>query len=145
MYGHFQSAELPIRGVTSNPKGPENAIGLDQIQISHGFCHVDYLNEAIMNLHNHGFKNVQYHTQHQKLTSKCPKCRKEGKATFSLDNRTRSKKWVGRALPIQLNYYHGTQKHYIGTWKNGSIHRSPSVDSFESVMRFDLKFTCDSI
>ena len=67
----------------------------------------------------------------------CQMCKKPGKATISLDPRKRSEKWIDRTTPILIHYYHGTEKHYIGTWKNGSIHRSPSVDSFESVMSFD--------
>ncbi len=137
MFGRHQSSEVPFYVITSNPKGPENAIGLEKIQISLGLCHEDHLVECIRELHEDGFKNVQYRKMSQMLTDKCPKCKKPGKATISLDRRERSKKWIDRATPILIHYHHGTKKHYIGTWKNGSIHRSPSVDSFESVMRFD--------
>jgi len=134
----WQRSLLPIMGVSSNPKGPDDAIGLDQIQISQGFCHPDYRNEAIRELHNNDFKNVQFQTQYQMITAKCPKCRHEGKAIFSLDLRKRSKKWIERATPILLHYYHGSQRHYVGTWKNGQIYRSRNVEPFENLLR-DLK------
>ncbi len=133
-YGKWQRSILPILIVTSNPKGPENAIDLDQIQISQGFCHINYRVEAVRHLNNHGFKDVKFREQYYQIPSKCPRCREEGKATFSLDGRIRSKKWVDRAPPIQLNYHHGSKKHYVGTWKNGNVHLSPNVESFESLL-----------
>ena len=136
----WQYSLLPIMRVSSNPEGPDDAIGLDQIQISQGFCHPDNLNEAIRELHNNDLKNIQFQTQHQMITAKCPKCKQEGKATFSLDPRKRSKKWIERATPILLHYYHGSKKHYIGTWKNFQIHRSPNVESFENILKKSMKF-----
>jgi len=137
LFGRYQNSEIPVYVISSTPKGPKNAVGLEKTQISQGFCHEDHLVDCIRELHDAGFKNVQSRKMSQMLTDKCPLCKKPGKATISLDPRIRSKKWIERKTPILIHYYHGTEKHYIGTWKNGSIHRSPSVDSFVSVMSFD--------
>jgi len=120
-FGLWQNVETPINVVYARPLGPYNTVGLEKISVSMGFAHSDNKTEIKKLLHKKGHIDVKFLPMIYDLPLECPKCEEKGNATITVDPRGRIKKWIDKETPILLHYYHGKQKHYIGTMKKGGF------------------------
>jgi len=123
--------------ILSQPQGPKGAKGLKKITITHFTCLEEHLNEAITFLKSKKYKGIGTRQCSIDLPNDCPICHQKGNATFVYDKR-RNERWVKRDFPIRIYYYHGhgKGKHYIGTWKKGIMHLSPSIKDIRDATAF---------
>ena len=131
--GLYHLLNLPVFGISSRPKGPRGAKGLDKTKISHSFVLDKGLDQAIQNVKNAGFRKVKSTQLTYRLPAWCPKCeRREGHPVCNYDDRgygVSHREVPVPPLRIWWNHNKPKDRHLIGTLvvsKKGPISFKPT-------------------